>query len=370
MRCCFAKTKQILRAGIRSGKTILLIGSPGVGKSALVAEVAAELDLPLHTLIGSHCDPTDIAGFPFVVKATLTRALLKTIKACVDAPGILFLDEASGTPAPVQAALMRLTLERIAGDTPLHEGSVVVLAANRPEECPNGTYFSAAQVNRVITVEVAPTVDEVAAYFQARVGAPGSTLALEAQDLAATLAVDPSLLQLEPPQASLDTGAPFASARAWERTLAVIADYIDHEGGDDEGVFAIAAGGVGEEMAVAWRSYRLIRRHLPTVDQIVADPTAAPLPGEMMISVTGADGSTKTVDARDAQIATMGLLPRVAARDPWAAWAYVGRLDETFKACGGRILQSHPVANANGQWRVAGARAQAAIVAGLARIVA
>ena len=44
----------------------MLIGDPGVGKSALARDIADTLGTHLGTLIGSTLDPTDVGGLPVV----------------------------------------------------------------------------------------------------------------------------------------------------------------------------------------------------------------------------------------------------------------------------------------------------------------
>jgi hypothetical protein len=62
--------------------------------------------------------------------------------------GILFLDEISTAPPAVQAALLRVVLERVVGDLELPEGIVVIAAANPPELAADGWDLSPPLANR------------------------------------------------------------------------------------------------------------------------------------------------------------------------------------------------------------------------------
>jgi MoxR-like ATPase len=79
MSLSFAQTKQMLFACIKAKTTPLILGSPGVGKTSLVRQVAQEVDMPCHELLASNCDAVDIAGLPFIDKGKLHCALLPQI---------------------------------------------------------------------------------------------------------------------------------------------------------------------------------------------------------------------------------------------------------------------------------------------------
>lgn len=344
MPLSFADTKRALVACVKSRITAILVGPPGVGKTALVREVGAEVKLPCHELLASNCDAVDIAGLPYVVDGMLLRALLPQIKACVEQPGLLFLDELTSVPPSVQAPLMRLLLEGYAGGQHLHPQSVVLGAANRPEECPGGVELSAATINRVIKlVDYLPTLDEIRDYFDAL--EPGTPLAAEARDFAATLAVETGLIELNPPKASIDAGKPFASPRAWERGLRA---FSAHSAEDDIG-YALLSGAVGEEKAAGFLGIRKLRKHLPSVDQIKTTPDKAKVPED-----------------RAKQIAALGLLSRVADDDTWAAWVYADRLQPEIAAACGRVLMTR-TPQGKSKWAQLGKQAQVKLLAKVRR---
>lgn len=325
MGLTFEQTKLAVKAAVAAKKTILIQGPPGVGKSSLIRDVGDSLDLPVHELIASNCDAVDIAGLPYVSQGVLKRALLPEILACVEQPGILFLDELTAVPASVQGPLMRLLLERVAGGTRLHKDSTVVAACNRPEECPGGVELSAATINRMIKiVDFAPSLDEIRGFFHNVVGQEEENEILigEARDFAATLSVQPDLVTMSPPKVAIDAGAPFGSPRAWETGLRVFAA---HGAVEDDVGFALLDGAVGQHAAATFTGIRKMRKHLPSVDQVCEDPTKAPVP-----------------EKKDHQIAAIGLLARVADKDGWAAWVYAHRITSEIGIAAGRILMTRP----------------------------
>lgn len=363
MPLSFAQAKQALIACVEARITPVVVGSPGLGKTSLIREVAqgdpknGRNPLPCHELIASNCDAVDIAGLPYVVNGVLHRALLPEIQACVDAPGILFLDELTGVPPSVQAPLMRLLLERVAGGRRLHKDSTVIGAANRPEECPGGVELTAATVNRVIKlIDFMPTIDEIRAFFN-DIGKSGTRLHEEFLDFAATLAVNSDLLDMTPPRAAIDAGAPFASPRAWERGLRVYAQYCANANvgfnvgkSEDSIGCALLSGAVGDAKAAAFLGIRALRKHLPSIEEILRDPVKARVP-----------------EQPDRQIAAVGLLSRVAEVDLWCAWLYTERLLPEISAACARVLMNRTPKGQQSTWFNQGKKAQVEALAKVRR---
>lgn len=348
MALSFAQAKKALIACVEAKITAVLVGPPGVGKTALIREVAREVNKPCHELLASNCDAVDIAGLPYVTNGELKRALIKQIKACVDDPGLLFLDELTSVPPSVQAPLMRLLLEHVAGNEHLHEESCVIGAANRPEECPGGIEMSAASINRIVKlVDYIPTVDELRGFYES-VGTEGSRLREEFLDFSATLTVNADLLDMSPPRPSIDAGVPFGSPRAWERGLRAYAHYCDkanigfNVGKDEDDIgYAILGGAVGEHKASMFLGIRKLRKYLPSIDEIIGDPVKAKVP-----------------EQKDRQIAAVGLLSRVAEKDLWCAWLYTERLLPEISAACARVLMTRQGTPGSSKWFQAGKKAQ------------
>lgn len=94
----------------------MIEGSPGMGKSAIVHQIAEQYGLKLIDLRLSQCDPTELMGFPSIgsnVDRTKARAgyvPMDTFPLEDDSiPAghngwLLFLDEFNSAPPAVQAA--------------------------------------------------------------------------------------------------------------------------------------------------------------------------------------------------------------------------------------------------------------------------
>lgn len=87
-----------------------LWGAPGVGKSQLVAQVAASLGAHLIDIRAIRLDPVDLRSLPTVKNGKAAWATAAFLPA--DGAGILFLDERNAAPPLVQAACYQLVLDR------------------------------------------------------------------------------------------------------------------------------------------------------------------------------------------------------------------------------------------------------------------
>ena len=93
---------------------VFIWGAPGIGKSSIVKQIAAEQDLEFLDLRLSLLDPTDLKGIPFFNAATNEGVWAKPsfLPSGKDSKGILFLDEINTAPPAVQASAYQLVLDR------------------------------------------------------------------------------------------------------------------------------------------------------------------------------------------------------------------------------------------------------------------
>lgn len=134
------------------GIPVLLWGKPGMGKSSFI-ESLARPDFPVVTLIASLHDPTDFSGLPVFKDDRVHFARPEWMDAfAATGQGILFLDELTTAPPAVQAALLRVVLERRVGFHKLPDGVRIVAAAN-PPEMNHGWELSLPLRNRFLHIE-------------------------------------------------------------------------------------------------------------------------------------------------------------------------------------------------------------------------
>ncbi len=132
------------------GIPVLVWGVPGTGKSTFIESLARE-DFPVYTMIASLHDPTDFNGLPMLVDGRMRFAPPDWVYLFEEhGQGILFLDELTTAPPTVQAALLRLVLERKVGAHSLPMGVRIVAAANPPDIAASGWELSAPLANRFV----------------------------------------------------------------------------------------------------------------------------------------------------------------------------------------------------------------------------
>jgi MoxR-like ATPase len=131
---------------------LFIWGSPGVGKSAAVAQAADHLDLGFIDIRLSQIDSVDLRGLPHVDRDTnRSRYALPDVLPFAERDGkngILFLDEMNLASAATQSAAYQLIHDRKLGDYILPEGWTVIAAGNERSHRVHATKMSSALANR------------------------------------------------------------------------------------------------------------------------------------------------------------------------------------------------------------------------------
>lgn len=130
-----SQLSRLLTAAIPAGLPVLIKGAPGVGKSAIVEQAAAEVGADMILSHPAVSDPTDAKGLPWVGKDGESATFLpfgelaQAIKA--DRPTVWFLDDLGQAPPAVQASYMQLLLARRVNGHKLPDCVTFVAATNR-----------------------------------------------------------------------------------------------------------------------------------------------------------------------------------------------------------------------------------------------
>ena len=112
---------------------IMMWGSPGIGKSAIVAQAAKARGRNVRDIRLALLDPTDLRGIPFYNPETNTAewAIASILPQDRDSTDIIFLDEINAAPPVIQAAAYQLVLDRRIGEYHLPDGVDIIAAGNR-----------------------------------------------------------------------------------------------------------------------------------------------------------------------------------------------------------------------------------------------
>ena len=146
--------KQLMNVLLNVGtvRPVFIWGAPGIGKSAIVEQFAADVGLECVSLLGSQLAPEDIIGVPQIVDGRSVFCPPRMIAR--DEPYCLFLDELNACSQEVQKAFYSLILERRIGEYHLPEGSIVIGAGNRAQDNAITRPMSSALLNRMFHVEM------------------------------------------------------------------------------------------------------------------------------------------------------------------------------------------------------------------------
>jgi hypothetical protein len=264
---------------------VLLWGMPGTGKTSAIRAMATAMGLPCETVIASIREPSDFAGLPVVTGNTVRFAPPLWATRLADAgTGVLFLDELSTAPPAVQAALLRVVLERTVGDLALPDDIAVVAAANPPEQAADGWDLSAPLANRLCHLTWETSARSIAdglaggwpSPFIPPLSAGWAVGEAHAKGLvAAFLQVRPALA-LAPPANPSEAGRGWPSPRTWEMAarLMTAADAAD---ASDQARSALIRGAIGDGAGVEFLAW-LIEMDLPDPEEALANPAKFRLP--------------------------------------------------------------------------------------------
>ncbi|MFI7649241.1 AAA family ATPase [Micromonospora sp. NPDC049460] len=319
---------EALTLAVAADLPVLLWGEPGIGKTAALTQLAAALDLPLTTVVASVHEPSDFSGLPIVGDDPAAQGVpmappdwaVRLVRA---GRGLLFLDELSTAPPAVQAALLRLVLERRIGALRLPPGVRIVAAANPRSSAADGWELSAPLANRFVHLQWAHDNDVVVrglsgTWPRAVLPRLDPALLSEAVTFARRavcgfLTARPGLVHRLPSNEGR-RGGPWPSPRSWDMTLRLVA-FATAAGVSRDVLSLLVRGTVGDGPGLELLA-SMDRMDLPDPEELLADPAAVlPERGDLRQAVL--DGVVEAVRRR----------PQKARWD--AAWALLVRALET-----------------------------------------
>ena len=145
---------------------VMIWGPPGVGKSQIVAQVAATHDAAIVDIRLSQMEPSDLRGIPFREGAKVEWAIPAMLpdENVHGEAGLLFIDEITSAPPSVSAAAYQLILDRRLGEYRVPEHWAIVAAGNRQGDRGVTYNMPAPLANRFSHYEVSVNLDDWAAW--------------------------------------------------------------------------------------------------------------------------------------------------------------------------------------------------------------
>ncbi|MFD9455876.1 AAA family ATPase [Streptomyces sp. NPDC059985] len=320
---------EALTLAVAADLPVLLWGEPGIGKTAALTQLAASFELPLTTVIASVHEPTDFSGLPIVGDDPAANGVPMAppqwaVELARAGRGLLFFDELSTATPAVQAALLRVVLERRVGTLQLPPGVRIVAAANPRASAADGWELSPPLANRFVHLYWVHDRDVVVrglggVWPRAELprldpaGLP-EAVAFARRAVCGFLNARPTLIHRLPTTETKRGGA-WPSPRSWEAAMTLLAFGTAASVSRDV-LATLVRGAVGDGPGLELLAH-IDRMELPDPESLLADPAAAELPER-------GDLRQATLEA---VVAAVGARPE---RERWeAGWAVLVRAMET-----------------------------------------
>lgn len=152
-------------------RPIFLLGAPGIGKTAVMEQIAQEMGIALVSYSMTHHTRQSALGLPFIrhkeygeeefdvseyTMSEIISSVYETMEESGVKEGILFLDEINCVSETLSPSMLQFLQYKVFGRHSVPEGWVIVTAGNPPEYNKSVREFDVATLDRLRVMEVEP----------------------------------------------------------------------------------------------------------------------------------------------------------------------------------------------------------------------
>jgi len=152
-------------------RPIFLLGAPGIGKTAVMEQIAQEMGIGLVSYSMTHHTRQSALGLPFIAHknyggnefdiseytmSEIISSVYETMEESGIKEGILFLDEINCVSETLAPAMLQFLQYKVFGKHRVPEGWVIVTAGNPPEYNKSVREFDVVTLDRLKVMEIEP----------------------------------------------------------------------------------------------------------------------------------------------------------------------------------------------------------------------
>ena len=164
-------------------RPVFLLGAPGIGKTAIMEQIAQELDIALVSYSMTHHTRQSALGLPVIrhteyggqsfdvteyTMSEIIAAVYEAMEKSGKKEGILFLDEINCVSETLAPAMLQFLQYKTFGTHRVPDGWIIVTAGNPPQFNRAVREFDVAMLDRLKLLEVEPDCDVWRAYAAER----------------------------------------------------------------------------------------------------------------------------------------------------------------------------------------------------------
>ncbi|MCD8299961.1 MAG: AAA family ATPase, partial [Clostridiales bacterium] len=159
------------RIPVERQRPVFVLGPPGIGKTAIMEQIAEELDVALVSYSMTHHTRQSALGLPFIshkiyqgkefdvseyTMSEIIASVYEMMEKSGKKEGILFLDEINCVSETLAPSMLRFLQYKKFGEHAVPEGWVVTTAGNPPQYNRSVREFDVVTLDRLKVMEVEP----------------------------------------------------------------------------------------------------------------------------------------------------------------------------------------------------------------------